>query len=149
MNGILITDNTKSIRFDVFDYQFEFKRTMDEFDANWLTVIIEYSDNSVKQTYMDSCILTYELEDTIKEIDLIIDNKKTELVSEFMEPYLNFSVIRAKDIFTFQISFVYSTLEDDKKEHIVSQEFNLNEIININNILKEYLNKFPYRIVNQ
>lgn len=144
MNGILLSDDNKNILFDIIDYEFSYFKKMDYYDANWLTVNIRYTDNYTDKSYTDNCILTYELDDLVKQIDNIIDGKESGLITEFMEPYLKFSVTKTKDIYAVQIRFVCETVEE-WKEVYVSQGMNVNELVEMRNGLDNLRKKFPER----
>ena len=146
MNGILFSDGNKNILFDITDYEFIYCKKMDYYDANWLTVNIRCTDNCTDKSYKDNCILTYELDNLVKQIDNIIDGKESGLITEFMEPYLKFSITKTKDIYAVQIRFVCDTTEE-WKEVYVSQGMNVKELVEMRNGLDKLRKKFPVRQV--
>ena len=144
MNGILFSDSNKNILFDIIDYEFNYFKKMDYYDANWLTVNIRYTDSNTDKSFTDNCILTYELENLVQQIDDIISGEESGLITEFMEPYLKFSVTKTKDIYAVQIRFVCDIAEE-WKEVYVSQGMNINELTELRNGLDNLRKKFPER----
>lgn len=144
MNGILFSDGNKNIFFDIIGYEFNYVKKMDYYDANWLTVNIRYTDSNTDKSFTDNCILTYELANLVQQIEDIISGKESGLITEFMEPYLKFSVTKVKDIYAVQIRFVCDIAEE-WKEVYVSQGFNINELSELRNGLDNLRKKFPER----
>jgi len=148
MNGVLFYDENKSLLFDISDYQFACSKETDYYDINWLTVSIKYSDDTMSESFEDSCILTYELDELIKEIDDIIEGKESGMISGFMEPYLKFSVTRVDDIYSVQIRFVYDTTESWSEVYI-TQGMNKDEFLKMRDGLDNLRKNFPVREVGQ
>jgi hypothetical protein len=142
--AVVFSENNKCLKFDIVDYQFPAKRGMNNFDANWLTVKIEYTLNEESQTWTDNCLLSDELESLTEDIDTIIEDKETEMITEFMEPYLKFAITRASDIFAVQIRFVYDT-SDGWKDVYIAQGMSREELKNLNAGLKSLSVQFPFR----
>lgn len=148
MNGVLFSDENKSLLFNISDYQFACSKEADYYDINWLTVSIKYSDDTMSESFEDSCILTYELDELIKEIDDIIEGKESGMISGFMEPYLKFSVTRVDDIYSVQIRFVYDTTESWSEVYI-TQGMNKDEFLKMRDGLDSLRKIFPVRQVGQ
>lgn len=144
--GELFTDNKKSILFDIDKYQYHIPHPTDQeySDANWLTVNINYTEMGLNKNFVDSCILTFELEELVQQIDDIIDGKETGMISDFLEPFLRFAVIKLENIYAVQIRFVYDTT-DDWKEIYISQGMNENEFLRMRDGLDMLRKKFPIR----
>lgn len=144
MNGIVFSEGKKKIIFDVIGYQFSYSKD-DEYDANWLTIQIDYSFGNHSQKYQDSCILTWELKEFSDAIDSIARGEETGYISEFMEPYLKIAVTRVDEIYAVQIRFVYDALSDPWKEIYISQGFDDDRFNEFNEALKQLNVKFPIR----
>ena len=120
---MLIEENNKSLRFNVIGYQFpDLHSTKNDYnyDANWLTCEINYSDRENNNTYRDSCLLTCELEELIEALSKILNGEPGGYISEFMEPYLQISISKADDKIMFVIHFVYDTSKNGWKKCKVS-----------------------------
>jgi hypothetical protein len=142
--AVVFSENNKCLNLSILDYQFPVKKGMDNFDANWLTVKIEYTLNEESQTWTDNCLLSDELESLTEDIDAIIEDKETGMITEFMEPYLKFAITRVGDIFAVQIRFVYDT-SDGWKEVYISQGMSRDELKKLNVGLRSLSEQFPFR----
>jgi hypothetical protein len=145
--AVIITEGDKRLEFSIISYEFPFRRN-DEYDDNWLVIKIDYYEDGKLKTYTDPSILTFELEILIKDINGIMSGRKTSLITDFLENYLEFSVTKKGDIYAVQIKFIYDTMSEEWKEICVSQDMSLGELRLMNEGLKYYLYKFPYRPSN-
>lgn len=127
-------------------YEFPMQKGMDEFDANWLTVKIDYSEDGHSASYTDNCLLADELEDLTEGIRDIISGKESRMILEFMEPYLKFSLTKVKDIYAVQIRFIYDTSED-WKEIYITQSMDKYELCKMRDIFQSLCDRFPVRKV--
>ncbi len=145
--SLVFTEGEKKIEFNVINYEYpERVATEDyDYDANWLTVEIAYSCGDDKNTYYDSCLLTSELIELIDRIDDLLAGKETGFITDFMEPYLKFSVTKVGDLFAVQIRFVYDTADGQWKEIYVSQGVSFQELKSLSLAGRQLCERFPER----
>lgn len=143
--SVIFKEGNKRIEFSIIDYEFSMQKGMDLFDANWLTVRIDYKDDNNSAVYTDNCLLADELESMISGIADVIDGKETGIITDFMEPYLKFSLTKAEDSYAVQLRFVYDT--EDWKEIYITQCMSVDELRNLKEELNVLSDEFPYREV--
>ena len=145
--SLVFIEGGKKIEFNVINYQYpERVATEDyDYDANWLMVEIAYSNRAEKNTYYDPCLLTYEFIDLIDGIDEILAGRETGYITDFMEPYLKFSVTKVGDLFAVQIRFVYDTTDGQWKEIYVSQGVSYQELNAFSQAGRQLCEQFPER----
>lgn len=151
--SIIFTEKDKQLDLSIDGYEFDYSsneisNTKDRYDANWLTIRVNYSENGHTQTYIDNCLLTYELDSLTKDIDKIVNHYETGLITDFLEPTLKLAISVAEGICIVQIRFVYDTTEVWKDLYI-SQAMTLNELQEINISLKEIAARFPVRRIGK
>lgn len=142
--NITFTEKDKKLEFSIIGYEFPLQKGMDEFDANWLTVKIDYSEGDSSASYTDNCLLADELENMTEGIENIISGKETGIITDFTEPYLKFSLTKIDYTYAVQIRFVYDT---SWKEIYISQGMNKDELCKMRDSLRTLCNSFPYRKV--
>ena len=145
--SLVFIEGEKKIEFNVINYQYpERVATEDyDYDANWLMVEIAYSNRAETNTYNDPCLLTYEFIDLIDGIDEILAGRETGYITDFMEPYLQFSVTKVGDLFAVQIRFVYDTTDGQWKEIYVSQGMSYQELNAFSQAGRLLCEQFPER----
>ena len=107
-------------------------------------VRVNYSDPDLSFDFTDPCLLNFELKefaDEIQELELT----ETDLIKNFIEPYLSMAITKTDDDFAFQIRFVYEMAEESQKEAYICQKFDLQGLRNLNNEFRRLYNKFPWR----
>ena len=91
--SVKFTEENKHLEFHVLGYEFPEKgKKGDTYDANWLVVQIDYSDDQLTFSEKDTCLLSFELQDLTESIDDVLVGKETGLLMTFMEPYLTFAI---------------------------------------------------------
>lgn len=141
--AVIFREENKKLEFDIAGYAYPLQNNSDCFDANWLTVKIKYEDDDISEQYTDNCLLTNELETLLAEIKNILDGKESGTISDFMEPYLKFSLARVGTLYVLQIRFVYSA--EDWKEVYVTQALAETEMCAVYEELNLLIKRFPYR----
>ncbi len=101
-----LQEDSRTIDFTVIDYQFPEieKGKYDEYDANWLTVQVDYNEGEA--TFEDSCGLSFELAEFAERLTDVIEGREDFCQSDFMEPYLKFTVEKIGSRFEFQMEFI-------------------------------------------
>lgn len=101
-----LQEDSRTIDFTVIDYQFPEieKGKYDEYDANWLTVQVDYNEGEA--TFEDSCVLSFELAGFAERLEDLLEGREDSCQSDFMEPYLKFTVEKKGSRFEFQMEFV-------------------------------------------
>ena len=141
-----LEEENKSIEFSVLDYQFpDLEDDADEYDANWLTVQVVYTEGGADMTFTDSCILSWEIGSFLSELTKVIDGEIDSCCSEFMEPYLSFSVQRIGDRFEFEMRFICDVENDEAGVICVTQICDETELRDIYEDLSEFDDEFPHR----
>ena len=145
---MLITENNKSIKFNISDYQFsksELSSKGYDYDANWLICEIKYSEESFRQSYRDACLLTYELEEWINSFVKILDGEAGGYISDFMEPYLQVAIAKAEDKIMFIVHFVYDTTDGIWKKRKIASLLEKESAKQILDELREMQKNYPQR----
>jgi hypothetical protein len=145
---MMIQSEGKSISLAIEGYQFPNQKIQKkgyDYDANWLNVIVCYADANVSERYIDACLLTYELESCIEEIDEVVEGKETLYISDFMEPYLKIAVMRTGASVVIGMVFAYDVADRIWKERKVSETVSLERAKGIVEELKEYSARYPQR----
>ena len=143
-----IRNGSKSLSFTIEEYQYPSEKSHGDdynYDANWLNVVIEYSDETGIKHYRDACLLTYELENCTEKIHKIISGEEMLYFSDFMEPYLKLAVSRAGDRIVFGIEFVYDTADGIWKSHKVSEVVSQARAQEMLDEMKSLSSRFPER----
>lgn len=144
-----IEDKNKTIEFGVIGYQFpnagRSKPNDPDYDANWLTVQVSYTEDETTASFQDSCVLTWELKEMADALSEILDGRETAYISDFMEPYLKFAVARAGDQFTFTIDFVCGATNGEWKKICATQLLDRDRLSAIREEVKQHLTTYPAR----
>ena len=144
--SVKFTDENTHLEFHVLGYEFPEKGKKDDaYDANWLVVQIDYSDDQLTFSEKDTCLLSFELQDLTESIDDVLVGKETGLLMAFMEPYLTFAITQVGEVYAVQIRFVYDTSDGLWKDVYISQGMTLDELTNMNNGFKDLYKTYPYR----
>jgi hypothetical protein len=145
---MMIQSEGKSLSLAIDGYQYPDQKPQKkgyDYDANWLNVVICYSEATISEKYIDACLLTYELESCIEEIDEVIEGKETLYISDFMEPYLKIAVMRTGASVVIGIVFAYDVADGIWKERKVSETVSLERAKEIVEELKEYAARYPQK----
>ncbi|KAA9292193.1 hypothetical protein QP168_03755 [Aerococcus urinae] len=146
MTGIVFTEEDKRLTVDILGYEFkDLSESDDVFDRNWLKVAFSYSDSVKSFKQVDPCLLSFELGEIIESIHSLISGKKTAVLEKFTEPYLTLAITEIDHSYTFQISFVYDTKDNDWKEVCLCQTLNCEELKQLNLQLKDFFQRYPVR----
>lgn len=142
-----IDDRNKTIEFGILGYQFpnagRSKPNDPDYDANWLTVQVNYTEDGTTAHFQDSCVLTWELQEMAEALTDILADRETAYISDFMEPYLKFAVAKAGDKFTFTIDFVCDVSEGEWKKINTTQLMDREQLSTICDEIKHYLTTYP------
>ena len=114
--SIIFEEGTKRLVFSITGYQFPLETVTNEYDANWLMVQVDYSDASVENTYIEPCILSFELESLVNDIRSIIQGKETGMITDFLEPNLKLLITKVGELYAIQVRFVYEMSDSGWKE---------------------------------
>ena len=144
--SVKFTEENKHLEFHVLGYEFPEKdKKGDIYDANWLVVQIDYSDDQLTFSEKDTCLLSFELQDLTESIDDVLVGKETGLLMTFMEPYLTFAITQVGEVYAVQIRFVYDTSDGLWKDVYISQGMTLDELTNMKYGFKDLYKTYPYR----
>ncbi len=69
-----------------------------------------------------------ELDKGVSDVSDIVSGKETGMITDFMEPYLKFSITRVEGLCALQIRCTYSTEDDCWEELDVSQGLSLEKL---------------------
>ena len=141
--SITLTENNKRLELDVLCYEFP-DAEGDYFDANWLNVGVVYDDGSLSFRQVDSCLLTFELEELTETLDAILEGRESGTITDFTEPYLALSVTRTAETYAVQLRFVYDT-EGKWKTVYVCEALDRRALAEMNAELKAMYARFPRR----
>ena len=143
--GIIFTENSKRLEMSIIGYEFEY--TPDEitdaakmWDANWLTVRIDYMENGQSKTFTDNCLQTLELQSLTESLERVLNNSQTEFVEEFTEENLYFSAEAENG--AYKVSVRYS---DYGEKASILQTMTPEELRETINKLKELSACFPVK----
>ncbi|MCM1363729.1 MAG: hypothetical protein NC122_03090 [Faecalibacterium sp.] len=140
---MLISNNHSSVDFSVLGYQFA--ETANFYDANWLNVKLVYTSKTGTAEYIDPCILTTELSDTVCHIEKLLTGETSGFISCYTEPNLIIEIKTETDSYNFRLHFNGYSAEGEHKVIDVSETIDTVKLLDINNEFKGYLSKFPQR----
>lgn len=141
-----LSSKNKIFELKVNNYQYPeliFEK-YDYYDSNWLMINCFLNDEGKEWTFIDPCLLTFELEQLIDWFEHLSRKDYSENSIEFIEPILAFEI--TNEIFRIRLAAEgkpgWISGEDD-----YTLDFELPSInfVNIINQLKIELNKFPKR----
>lgn len=142
-----IEDRGKTIKFGIIGYQFPnagYSKPNDpDYDANWLTVQVSYTEDGSTATFQDSCVLTWELKEFAEALSEIVSDRETGYISDFMEPYLKFAIAKAGDKFTLTIDFVCDVSDGEWKKINATQLVDREQLIEMRDEINQYLTTYP------
>lgn len=143
--SIIFEEGTKRLVFSITGYQFPFETVTNEYDANWLMVQVDYSDAGVENTYIEPCLLSFELESLVNEIRGIIQGKETGMITDFLEPNLKLLITKVGELYAVQIRFVYEMSCSGWKEVYVCQGLDKHGLQDLYNSFKALSTEYPVR----
>lgn len=90
----MIELNNSSYRFSLKIVDYQFPNSVDDWDANWLSILIKLEDhtNDIHFEFTDPCLLTMEIVD-LKNWFLALKDNREKVKIRFMEPELSFSFL--------------------------------------------------------
>ena len=142
--AVAFSENNKRLVLDILGYQFpNINKSDDDYDSNWLTVSMAYSDEQLSFQQTDHCLLSFELRELIGAIDGILSGAETGYISDFLEPYLAFAATRTNDMYAVLIIFIYDV--SAWNDVYICQGMTRQELNDLNLQLKFLYEKYPYR----
>lgn len=142
---MILHQGNKSIEFTIAGYQYPETKSLKEkfdYDTNWLMCELKYSDAEICETYKDTCLLTYELEEMADAFSEILDGSEDGYISEFMEPYLKVAAARVDEKIVVIFQYVYDTTDgvwkDRKIKTLLSQESATEMVQSLKDLVSEY-----------
>ena len=116
---MIIKDNNKTFEFTPVSYEFpgltKDHKKYDEWDSNWLTLRFSYSDGQgLSGSENDSCLLTYEMTDFIKDLKRLAGGQEDSAELDTMEPY--FKIRAAKNQNGYRIDFLFYYFIEERKD---------------------------------
>ena len=143
-----VQNNTRRLSFVIESYQYPHLRSSGrdyDYDANWLDVSIQYSDEEGTYQYLNPCLLTYELESLVDDIADVVSGEESLYISDFMEPYLKISAMRVDNTIMLGLGYVYDTTDGIWKEHKLAEQISFEQANRILDELKSFIERFPNR----
>ncbi len=140
-----LQDDNRTVDFSVIDYQFPKmdKGKYDEYDANWLTIQVDCNDGEA--TFEDSCVLSFELAEFAERIEDLLEGREDFCQSDFMEPYLKFTVEKIGNRFEFQMEFVCDVENGEAGVLTVTEMCDEDRLREIADELADIIAGFPKR----
>ena len=145
---MIIRSKDTSLSFEIDDYQYPEHKSQEkgyDYDANWLEVAIQYSNQNEVKEYKDTCLLTYELEELIDGLSEVIADKESLYISDFMEPYLKFAIASTDGKILLGMELVYEANKTSWRSHKVSEVITKESAEEIAEELRSMLARFPQR----
>lgn len=143
--SIVFEEGTKRLVFSITGYQFPLKSGINDYDANWLMVQIDYSNANTENTYIEPCLLSDELESLANDIGGIIQGKETGMITDFLEPNLKLLITKVGELYAIQVRFVYEMSDSGWKEIYVCQGLDKHGLQNLYNSFKALSSEYPVR----
>jgi len=145
---MLILDKNKSIDFNVIGYEFPYEKPSKKtfnYDANWLKLEFVCCDETTNNTYIDTCLLTYEMSELITALEQVINGSESSYISDFMEPYLAVCITKIDEFIIFVLSFVYDTTDGKWSKIGITAKWTMTEAKDKVKELRDMELKFPER----
>ena len=146
---MIIQSRNKSLAFMIDNYQYETKGSESssfDYDANWLIAKITYTDeNGVRKEYRDPCIMTDELTELADGLSKVVFGRENQYVSDFIEPYLKFTITKSDDNILFGIEYAYETTRSAWKSWELSEIITHERARQILEEIKAMSARFPIR----
>ncbi len=114
-----------------------------DYDANWLTAKITYTDEEGAREYNESCLLTCELTDTAEGLSAVLSGQAPFYISDYLEPYFKVAFMKTENGYILGMEFVYET--GQWRKHRLSQAFSAEEAQKLTGELKAAALRFPVR----
>jgi hypothetical protein len=141
-------DGLKEFKLVIVGYQFE--NAQEFYDANWLNVKIEASDENYSWSAVDSCLLTVELKELHAWLKSVDDSCKDATSIDFMEGELRFTYEPSRHIFNVVLNFnfhpkgdAYIYGEDGDSEYVMEFYLAKDDLIILAGQIEPFLKKFP------
>ena len=142
-----IQEENKAITFSILNYQFpyeKFSKPNDiNYDANWLVIKVDYEEDGELKVFEDPCILTWELQELADQIFALLSGQSDEYISEYIEPCIEFSIIREDEKYRFNIQFVTCASNEKWETVNVTQLLSSDELSILAKEVKKYAKLFP------
>lgn len=143
--SLIFTENSKRLELSVEGYEFDYSPdeitdTGTMWDANWLTVRIDYTENGQSKTFTDSCLQTFELQSLTESFESVLIGVQNEFVEDFTEDNLHFSVSAENGAYKVRVRY-----SDYGEKASVSQTMTLDELRETKNKLEELSARFPVK----
>ena len=144
-----IQDDRCSMDVRFVGYQFsdrvlDKRETMD-YDTNWLTVSVRYMEPDFTAEFQDSCVLTWEVQETAEALNRLIDGEIQDFRTDFLEPYLQIEAEKVKDEFWLRVCFVCEVDKGVRKELTAAQRMNRERLAEILDEIKGVVQRLPKR----
>ncbi len=140
--------DNQSVELRISGYEFPYITDCED-DSNWLLIYLNVKSKCGNWETTDPSLLTSEVKEIINWLDNLSMNKWTERNLSFLEPNLEFDLIKSlTDLKTVRISFDLESRPngaDEEKEYYVDCELNSEELKNIAQELIQELKQFPER----
>jgi hypothetical protein len=91
---MILFDGSNRLELKIVAYQFP-GQNRDEYDNNWLLVLISVDHPKGSWTSIDACLLTWEAERLAKWLRLLAEGSNVENEKDFIEPNLRFEILNA------------------------------------------------------
>jgi hypothetical protein len=122
----LIGQDDKSFELCVVDYQFRDNKH-DEYDSNWLRIVIKLKGFKSEWITSDPSLLTWELKSLSDWLQNILTGDTEEKEIEFIEPNLKFELVDS-DGDKFKVR-VHLTLESKPVWHTEDETFSFDLVV--------------------
>ena len=144
-----IQDDRCSMDVRVVRYQFPDrvpdKRETVDYDANWLTVSVRYMGPDFTAEFQDSCVLTWEMQETAEALNRLIDGEIQDFRTDFVETYLQIEAEKVEDEFWLRVCFVCEVDKGERKEITAAQRMDRERLAEILDEVKGVVQRFPKR----
>lgn len=132
-------------------YQFQ-KLNGDAYDDNWLRILIDYKSPKGNRKTVESALLVIEGKELVETLQSWVDGKVSPDVIEFIEPNLNFRLIRNCEdslhlavIVSQEYLPIVKLSVDPSDELIIEIHQTKSEFMKFVQALKQELSEFPDR----
>ena len=131
---MLFKNDTEALEWKILDYQYPEAETSTEgnysYAANWLMLqVCHEREGYGPAVFRESFLLTFELEEIIRELRDIADGKSFQYKGLFVEPVLEVEAVRQRDdvLVSFDLVFdnyemmVAKTVDDDGLRKLIGE----------------------------
>ena len=145
-----IQESNRAITIGIVNYEFPnaepSKSDKVNFDANWLTLKVDYEEKDQIQSFLNPCMLTWELKELADSVSNILSGRWAKYVSNYVEPYIKIIISKEIEKYHFEILYARDTDSDDRWEvRDVAQLLSKEELSEIEKELLKYIEVFPER----